>query len=92
MSFYLLKPCRGKAAFEAIPKERVQLDMEKCIYDLKTHGYKVTDAGVMLVAVKGKLQVSIYPSGRLLIHTRSRENALGVANGLFEIFNIGEGI
>jgi TATA-box binding protein (TBP) (component of TFIID and TFIIIB) len=90
MSFYLLRPCRGKAAFEAVPRERIQLDMERCRTDMEAHGYDVTDAGVMVVAVKGKLQVSIYPSGKLLIHTRSRENALEVANGLFEIFNIGE--
>ena len=92
MSFYLLKPCRGKAAFEAIPKERVQLDMEKGKTDLEAHGHEVTDAGVMLVAVKRKLLVSIYPSGKLLIHTKSREDALEVANGLFDILGIGEGI
>ena len=90
MSFYLLKPCRGKAAFEAVPKERVRLDMEKGKTDLEAHGYVVTDAGVMLVCVKGELQVSIYPSGKLLIHTKSRENALTVANGLYKVFNIGE--
>lgn len=92
MSFYLLKPCRGKAAFEAIPKEKVQLDMQKFKTNLEARDYEVTDAGVMLVAVKGKLQVSIYPSGKLLIHTGSRVNALEVANGLFDIFGVGEGI
>ncbi len=90
MSFYLLKPCRGKAAFEAVPKERVQPDMEKCINDLNTHGYKVTDAGVMLVAVKKKLQVSIYPSGKLLIQTKSKEDAMDIANEIYAILGIAE--
>ena len=92
MSFYLLKPCRGKAAFEAVPKERVRLDMEKGKTDLEAHGYVVTDAGVMLVAVKGKLHASIYPSGKLLIHTSSRESALDMANELYAILGIAEGI
>jgi ribonuclease HIII len=92
MSFYLLKPCRGKAAFEAVPKERVQLDMEKGKTDLGAHGYKVTDAGVMLVAVKKKLQVSIYPSGKLLIQTKSKEDAMDIANEIYAIIGIAEGI
>lgn len=92
MSFYLIKPCRGKAAFEAIPKVEVQIDLKKGLADLRGYGYEVTDAGVMLVAVKGELQVSIYPSGKLLIQTTSREEASEVANGIFDIFGMGKGI
>lgn len=92
MSFYLLKPCRGKAAFEAVPEYGIQLDLVRGKSDLEAHGYDVTDAGVMLVCTKENLQVSIYPSGKLLIQTKSRENALKAANGIYAILGMGEGI
>jgi hypothetical protein len=90
MSFYLLKPCRGKAAFEVVPGEEIKLDMEMCKTDMEAHGYQVTDAGVMLVCKRGKLQVSIYPSGKLLIHTKSRDSAEKEANRIFSIIGIEE--
>ena len=92
MSFYLLKPCRGKAAFEAVPKEKVQLDMERGKAALESQGYDVTDAHVMLVCTTENLQVSIYPSGKLLIQTESREDAMNHANGIYEILGIGKEI
>lgn len=92
VSFYLLKPCRGKAAFEAVPKDGCRLDMDKGANLLRAHGYDVTDAKVMLVAAKGGLKVSIYPSGKLIIQTGSEEMAFDAANGIYAVFGLGEAI
>lgn len=62
-----VRPCRFEA-FEAVPKERVTLDLMDCERRLASAGYEVvSNAGVMLVVRKGA-EVTVYPHGRLLIH------------------------
>lgn len=89
MSFYLLRPCRGKAAFEAIPKFSVVIDLDRGDRELKAHGYDVTHAGVMLVCSRGGTGISVYPSGKLLIRNASREKAIATANAVYELLDIG---
>ena len=52
MTFYILKPCQGKAAFEVLLKSQAQIKIAECIPNLEENGYDVVDAGVMLVAKK----------------------------------------
>jgi ArsR family metal-binding transcriptional regulator len=88
MTFYLLKPCQGKAAFEAILRAQVKIDLSERVDSLRIHGYNVMDAGVMIVAKKGDISVSIYPSAKLLIKCKSEEEAARKANEIYEILDI----
>ena len=67
LEFVTVRPCRFDA-FEAVPRDRLALDLDDCERLLKDAGYEVvSNAGVMLVVRKG-LDVTVYPHGRLLIH------------------------
>jgi hypothetical protein len=84
MSFYLIKPCKGKSAFEAVPKSQAKVDMKEGMDLLKGNGYDVLNAGVMLVAKKDDVEVSIFPSGKLIIKTTSKVKALMESKNIFE--------
>ena len=68
MSFFLIKPCKSTAAFEAVPQDQVKLDLESLIPKLSSSGFQIiTDAGVLLVVEKDGCEISIYPTGKLLL-------------------------
>jgi hypothetical protein len=84
LSFYLIKPCKGKAAFEAVPKSQANIDMKKGMDLLEGNGYEVLDAGVMLIAKRNDLEITIFPSGKLIIKTSSKEKALMESKNIFK--------
>ena len=90
MSGYLLRPCKSSAAFEAIPnlssrgKQKFELDLTECRNILETSGYEeVCDAKVLLI-MKKEIEVTIYPSGKLIIKTDSKTEAEMVMNEVYD--------
>ncbi len=80
----LLRPCRNTAAFEVLPDEKGQLDLDAVEAGLTGAGYKrVVRAGVMLI-MRREVEVSVYRSGKMLIKTRDPQEAQVVARGLLE--------
>lgn len=84
MEFMAVKPCRFDA-YEAVPKGRVNLDLDGCERELAKKGYQIlSNAGVMLV-VKKEVEITVYPHGRLLLHpVADRETALRVAREVYD--------
>lgn len=78
MSGHLLRPCKSTAAFEALPhqgKYHTQLDLTNCQKALEELGYQeVADAKVMIV-MKKEIEVTIYPSAKLILKTDSKDIA-----------------
>ncbi|MDD1693863.1 MAG: hypothetical protein LUQ71_03980 [Methanoregula sp.] len=72
--YSLLKPCKTTAAIEAIPRERLVLDLNLCEEILKKSCTIVANAGVMLI-VNDRCEVSIHKDGRLILKTDSLELA-----------------
>ncbi len=72
--YSLLKPCRTTAAFEAIPRERLSLDLDRCEEILGAACTIIANAGVLLV-VSDRCEVSIHRDGRLVLKTGSEELA-----------------
>jgi len=68
--YSVLKPCKTSAAFEAIPRERYQLDLDRCEETLRPVCTIVANAGVMLI-VSDLCEVSIHKDGRLILKTDS---------------------
>lgn len=67
LEFLAVKPCKYDA-FEAVPKGKVSLDLDKCERALASEGYEIlSNPKVMLVVRKG-VEITIYPRGRLLMH------------------------
>lgn len=81
--FYILKPCKSTAAYEAVPKRNIKLDLKGLLQRLITAGYdEICDANVMII-VKKDYEVSIYRSGKLLIKTEDELKAKRLAAEIF---------
>jgi hypothetical protein len=72
--YSLLKPCKTSAAFEAIPRERFSLDLDRCEEILRPVCTIVAHAGVLLI-VNDRCEVSIHKNGKLILKTDSQELA-----------------
>ena len=72
--YSLLKPCKTSAAFEAIPRERLGLDLDRCEKILLPLCAIVAHAGVLLI-VHDRCEVSIHRDGRLILKTDSHDLA-----------------
>ena len=84
---YLLRPCKSTAAFEALPNAGgvdMNLDLPLCRELLQGIGYKdVCDAGVMQI-MKKEIEVTVYPSGKLILKTDSEDTAKRVMNEIYD--------
>ena len=78
-----IRPCKADA-FEVVPKGRVMLDLDECERLLAANGYEiVANRGVMLV-VKKRVEMTLYPHGRILMHpVDSKEEAHRMATELY---------
>jgi hypothetical protein len=72
--YSLLKPCKTSAAFEAIPRERLSLNLDLCEEILKPVCTIVAHAGILLI-VSDRCEVSIHKDGRLILKTDSGDLA-----------------
>ncbi len=84
MTFYLLKPCKGYAGYLSTTKERTKVDLKSLIGGLESQGYEVLDVKHLLIAKKG-VEVTIYPSGKLLVKTDDEEEARKAVESIYEI-------
>jgi hypothetical protein len=86
-SGYLLRPCKSTAAFEALPDikgKNFDLDLTKCTELLVGMGYNLVCDAKVMVLVKREIEVTIFPSGKMVLKTDSKSNADDVMK---EIYN-----
>ncbi len=83
MEFLAVKPCRFDA-FEAVPKGRVSLDLEKAEATLSRKGYEIVSNPKVLLVLKKGIEITLYPHGRVLMSpVSSREQAEKIAKELY---------
>jgi len=74
-----VRPCKGSSGTEVLIEPSLDMDLAVSAEILRREGLEVTDARVLLV-VRSEPQVTLYPSGRMLVHTddldEARERAL----------------
>lgn len=79
VSLSAVRPCKGSSGTEVLTEPGLELDLSASAGRLRDGGLEVTDARVLLV-VRSEPQVTLYPSGRMLVHTEdlgvARERAL----------------
>ncbi|RLJ00280.1 MAG: hypothetical protein DRP03_00875 [Candidatus Aenigmatarchaeota archaeon] len=78
----IIKPCKGSDAFEFIPEREMKLDLYKIANYFDE--IKIKTRIVIIVKYKG-IDVSIYPSGRMLIHTTDKDKAISIASAIKRI-------
>jgi len=64
---FLFKPCKTGAAFQANLRKDLRLDLTKCEKTLKENGYEIVLNTRNVLIVKSKYNISIFPSGRVLV-------------------------
>ena len=68
MTYETLRLCSGRAAYEAVPRPRLDLDLPDLRRKLEEAGVDVVDARVMLIA-RMEREVTVSRDGRILIKT-----------------------
>ncbi|MCJ7463701.1 MAG: hypothetical protein MUO81_03065 [Thermoplasmata archaeon] len=83
LEFIAIKPCKYDA-YEAVPKDKISLDMDVCESVLAIKGYEIlSNPKVMLVVRKG-VEITVYPRGRLLMHpVKDRDQAELYARAIY---------
>lgn len=88
LDFYLVRLCSGRSAFEALPKRGLRFDRGELAAKLKNEGYTIEDYGALLIAKKD-FEVTIFPSGRLLMkcneEAMARAEASRIGSFILEI-------
>lgn len=64
---YIFKPCKTTASYEAIPKKQIKLNLNDCEEKLRNHGYDVVCNAKVMLIVKKEHEISIYPTGVMII-------------------------
>lgn len=83
--FYLLRLCRTSAAYEVIPRKNIKINLDEYASKLKMHGYEIVCNAKVMLVVRNSCEISIYPSGKFVIKTNSKEVARGVAAVLYDL-------
>jgi ArsR family metal-binding transcriptional regulator len=85
MGFYLVHPCKSTAAYEAVPQNQQmkKLNLSETEQKLSKLDYEIlANAEILLVVRKGSCEISIYPSGKLLIKIEEQSEAEKIASEL----------
>jgi ArsR family metal-binding transcriptional regulator len=84
MKFRVERICRSDS-MSAIPLEKVRFDLVRSCDSLRTKGYEVESHELYLVTKVGPLDVTIYGSGRVLVHPlNDKTKAKELAQTIFE--------
>jgi hypothetical protein len=79
-----VRPCKGSTGTEVLPEGKIAISMGDAARRLEGAGYQVTNAKVLLI-VRGKPQVTLYPSGRMLVHTDDLDMARDRASLVYDL-------
>jgi hypothetical protein len=89
MRFKVVRIC-GSEANTVLPEEPVVFELERTASILRGMGYMVSIRDAMLVAVKDTVEISLYRTGRMVIHPLEREKAREIAEMLFRKLTVTE--
>ena len=87
----ILRPCTKKSGYEALPadqsgrwRQEVRLEMTEVADILRSDGCNVLEVGVLtVVQCHDMVEVTVYPSGRLIIKTEDETIAREAAEWVF---------
>ncbi len=84
MKFRVERICRSDS-MSAIPLEKVRFDLASSCDSLSLKGYEVESHELYLVTKVGSLDLTIYGSGRVLVHPlNDKKKAKELAETIFE--------
>lgn len=84
MKFRVERICRSDS-MSAIPLEKVRFDLSRSCDSLRSKGYLVESHELYLVIKAGPLDLTLYGSGRVLVHPlNDKKKAKELAETIFE--------
>lgn len=89
MRFKVVRIC-GSEANTVLPEERIVFDLKRSIPILQRTGYVVAEREVMLLATRDGVEISIYRTGRMVIHPAEKERAREMADLIYRILAYSE--
>ncbi len=79
-----VRVCSGRTAFEVSTNIKIDLDKASCVFNPK-----VSTKHILLLTYKG-VDVSMYPSGRMLIKAKTKEESIDIARNILAELGIVE--
>ena len=77
---YLLEMCSGRAAWTVTPENINKIDLEVVSKRIESHGWNCTLRNRLCYTFSGDVaDITLYPSGKLLIKTQEKEIAADIA-------------
>ncbi len=70
MHYHIIQLCKSSAAIEALPKHKASMDLNEVEKLLANRGYQIVCNAKAVLIVQNNAEISIYPSGKLLIKTK----------------------
>jgi TATA-box binding protein (TBP) (component of TFIID and TFIIIB) len=70
---YTGKPCRTKMAYEFLPKNKIDIDLDKAAEELNSIANIDVKTKVLLMMKLDNLTISLFPSGKLLVRGEREE-------------------
>lgn len=80
--YFEIKPCKGTVACSVVPKKDLRLDLNEVA---KKIGNIKVQVPMLIIAEVDKVEVSIYPSGKLLVKSKSQKQIEEIANKIYEM-------
>ena len=88
LEFLAVKPCKYDA-YEAVPKDKVSLDLELVEKLLSKNGYEILASPKVMLVVRKGAEITIYPRGRLLMHpVHGKSQAEQLAKELYSVLGM----
>ncbi len=77
---YLLEMCSGRAAWTVVPENITQIELESVATIIEAEGWSCTLRNRLCYTFSGdEVDITLYPSGKLLIKTDKRDVASKIA-------------
>ena len=82
---FVVKPCKEKGSLEAVPKKERYLNLKKVQGILISNGYDVKISTPFVLIVKKEKEISVFPSGRLLVKSADPDEVKKIAKKIYEL-------
>ena len=82
---FIVKPCRDKGSLEALPKRERHFNLKKMQALLLGAGYEVKVSTPFVLIVQREKEVSVFPSGRLLVKSSDPEEVKKIAKEIYDL-------
>jgi len=83
---FLLEMCSGRAAWTVIPNDNLEIDLEIVSAQIEDEGWICTLRNRLCYTFTGEANITLYPSGKLLVKSGDRSIVEKIARQHVEIW------